>query len=55
MKNFAQLVEEKTPMSHEVVCFQMLDFRTPKSNSEVSKSKSNILVENNFVLENYIT
>ena len=26
----------------EVVCFQMLDFGTSKSNSEVSKSNSNI-------------
>ena len=42
-------------MSHEVVCFQMLDFGTLKSNSEVCKSNSNILVENYFVLENYVT
>ena len=48
-------MEEKTPLSHEVVCFQMLDFETSKSNSEVSKSNSNILVENYFFLENYIT
>ena len=33
----------------------MLDFVTQKSNSEVSKSYSNILVENNFSLENYVT
>ena len=31
-------MEEKTPLSHEVVCLQMLDFGTSKSNSEVSKS-----------------
>ena len=31
-------MEEKTPLSHEVVCFQMLDFETSKSKSEVSKS-----------------
>ena len=48
-------MEEKTPLSHEVVCFQMLDFGTSKSNSEVSKSNSNILVENYFFLENYVT
>ena len=48
-------MEEKTPLSHEVVCFQMLDFETSKSNSEVSKSNSNILVENYFFLENYVT
>ena len=45
-------MEEKTPLSHEVVCFQMLDFETSKSNSEVSKSN---LVENYFFLENYVT
>ena len=33
----------------------MLEFVTSKSNSEVSKSNSNILVENYFFLENYIT
>ena len=38
-------MEEKTPLSHEAVCFQMLDFGTSKHNSEVSKSNSNILVE----------
>ena len=42
--------EEKT-LSHEVVCF----FEgTSKSNSEVSKSNSNILVENYFFLEHYV-
>ena len=30
--------ERKTPLSHEVVCFQMLDFETSNSKSEVSKS-----------------
>ena len=34
----------------------MLDFRNSKSNSEVLKSNPNILVENNFFLENlYVT
>ena len=34
-------MKEKTPLSHEfVVSIQMLDFRTSKSNSEVSKSNS---------------
>ena len=46
---------EKTPLSHEVVCFQTLDFGTSKSNSEVSKSNSNIVVENYLFLENYVT
>ena len=55
VKILTQLVVEvanngiKTPMSHEVVSFQMLDFGTSKSNSGVSKSNSNILVENYFL------
>ena len=48
-------MEKKTPLSHVVVCFQMLDFGTSKSNSEVLKSSSNILVKNYFFLENYLT
>ena len=44
-----------TPLSDEVVCIQMLDFETSKSNSELPKSNSNIIVENYFFLENYIT
>ena len=48
-------MEEETPLSHEVVCFQMLDFKTSKSKSEVMKSNSNILVERCFFLKNYIT
>ena len=39
-------MEEKALLSNEVVFFQMLDFGTSNSNSEVSKSNSNILVEN---------
>ena len=31
---------KKTPLSHEVVCVQMLDFETSSSNLEVSKSNS---------------
>ena len=38
-------MEEKTPLSSCV-------FGTSKSNSEVSKSNSNILVQNYFFLEN---
>ena len=34
------IMKEKTPLSYEVVCFQMLDFETSNSNSEVSKSNS---------------
>ena len=49
------IAEEKTPLSHEVVCFQMLVFETSKSNSVVSKSNSKMLVENYFFLENYLT
>ena len=33
-------MKEKTPLSDEVVCFQMLDFETSSSKSEVSKSNS---------------
>ena len=31
---------KKTPLSHEVVCFLMLDFKTSNSKLEVSKSNS---------------
>ena len=48
-------MEEKTPLSHDVVCFQVPDFGTSKSDSEVSKSNSNILVRNNFFLESHVT
>ena len=34
------IMEEKKTLSHKVVCFQMLDFETSKSNSEVSKTNS---------------
>ena len=37
-------------MSHEVVCFQMLDFDASKSNSAVEIK----FVENYFFLENYV-
>ena len=33
-------MKEKTPLSHEVVCFQIVDFETLNSKSEVSKSNS---------------
>ena len=33
-------MKEKKPLSHEVVCFQKLDFKTSSSKSEVSKSNS---------------
>ena len=32
--------KEKTPLSHEVVCFKVLYFETSNSNSEVPKSNS---------------
>ena len=41
-------MKEKTPLSHEVVCFHMLDFETSNSKLEVSKS-------NYFFLKNYFT
>ena len=40
-------MKEKTPLSHNVVCFQMLDFETSKSKAEV--------MENYFFLEKYVT
>ena len=53
MKNENEIImNEKTPLSHEIMCFQMLDFETSKSNSEISKIK---FVKNYFFLENYIT
>ena len=33
-------MQEKSPLPHEVVCFQMLDFETSSSKLEVSKSNS---------------
>ena len=45
-------MKEKTPLSHEVAYFKMLDFETSNSNCEVSKIK---FVENYFFLENYAT
>ena len=44
-------MEEKKPLSHEVVCFPMLVYGTSKSN-EVSEIK---FVENYFFLENSVT
>ena len=38
-------MKEKTPLSHEAVCFRMLDFETSNSKYKVSKS----------ILENYVT
>ena len=41
------MMEEKTPLSHEVVCFQMPDFGASTSNSKPrTQIKNNILVEN---------
>ena len=45
-------MKEKTPLSHKVVCFQMLDYETSKSNSEVLKIK---FVEKYVFLENCVT
>ena len=42
-------MKEKTPLSHEVVCFQMLDFETSEFNSEVLKS----MWKGTFILKNY--
>ena len=48
-----QDMEEKTS-SHELQWFQMLEFETLNSKSELSNSNSTILVRNNF-FENNIT
>ena len=53
LNSHVKMFEEKTPLSHKVVCFQMLDFRTSKSNSEVSNLNANILVENYIFFEKY--
>ena len=45
-------MEEKTPLSHEVVCYPMLDFGTSNSYFEVSKSNSWKIT---FFLENHAT
>ena len=45
-------MKEKTTLLHEVVCFEMLDFETSNSKSEVSKSNSWKIT---FLLENYVT
>ena len=45
-------MKEQIPLLHEVVCFQMLEFETWNSKSEVSKLN---FVENYFFLENYVT
>ena len=45
-------MKEKTHLSHEVLCFLMLDFETSISKLEVSKSNSG---KNDFFLENYVT
>ena len=45
-------MKENTSLSHEVVCFQMLEFETSNSKLEVSKSN---FVEYSFFLENYVT
>ena len=33
-------MKEKKTLSHKVMCFQMLDFETSKSNSKILKSNS---------------
>ena len=45
-------MKEKTPLSHEVVCIQMLGFETSNSKLEVLKIK---FEENYFFLVNYVT
>ena len=40
-------MKEKTPFAHKVVCFQMLEFDTSNSKSQIE--------ENYFFLKNYVT
>ena len=46
-------MKEKTPLSHEVVCFVMLDFET--SNSKKIWGLKIKFEENYFFLKNYVT
>ena len=46
-------MKEKTLLSQEVVCFQMLDFET--SRAWGLKTNLNILLRNYFFLKNYVT
>ena len=45
-------MKENTPLLREVVCFQMLNFETSNSKSEIIKIK---FVENYFFLKMYVT
>ena len=47
--------EKKTPLSQEVVCFQMLDFETSNSKLEVSKSNSWKIIENYVTSEGAVS
>ena len=48
-------MEEKKPCHTKLCAFRCLIFGPQNLESEVSKSSSNILVENYFFLENYVT
>ena len=47
-------MKEKTPLSHRVVCFKMLDFETSKSNSEVLKLMENYCLSEGVVSQNVL-
>ena len=49
------MMEEKIPLSHELVCFQMLISGPQNLILMVSKSNSNISGENYFFLKNEYT
>ena len=49
------MFEEKTPLSHKVVCFQMLDFETSYVKLSGLEINSNILLRNYFFLKNVIS
>ena len=44
-------MKEKTPLSHDVACFQMFDFETSNSKLEVAKSNpwKELLLSRNYV------
>ena len=47
-------MKEKTPLPHEVECFQMLDL-TSRPQNLIWRSRNQIHVENYFFLKNYVT
>ena len=55
LNSHVKMFEEKTPLSHKVVCFQMLDFETSYVKLSGLEINSNILLRNYFFLKNVIS